>query len=334
MRETTSHLTEFNCDAEKQSSSDGASTPSCPCSLQSNDAYIPGLKNEGNICYKERMSKDYIHNKIPNVISSYMNTQNDSNTAHTYGACTLPDSIEELHNIIVECNAKIAEYTEEFFAEEEEDDINKNGEQMETDEYPSECIPIPADIRTFDLLKLATWQKNLTGELFDVIMMDPPWRIASPNPTRGVKITYDTLRDREIQSMNINCLQDEGFIFIWTVNSKLQFSISLLAEWGYRYFDQICWIKQSNNKKILKGNGFYLQHAKETCLIGIKGEPWKKACKNVKCDCLFSKRRGQSQKPNEIYDLIETLIPNGCYLEIFGRRNNLRNGWVTIGNEL
>jgi len=27
-------------------------------------------------------------------------------------------------------------------------------------------------------------------------------------------------------------------------------------------------------------------------------------------------------------------VPNGYYLEIFGRRNNLREKWVTIGNEI
>jgi mRNA (2'-O-methyladenosine-N6-)-methyltransferase len=51
-------------------------------------------------------------------------------------------------------------------------------------------------------------------------------------------------------------------------------------------------------------------------------------------DVIFSKRRGQSQKPEEMYDIIEGLVPNGYYLEIFGRRNNLRNYWVTIGNEI
>ena len=61
-------------------------------------------------------------------------------------------------------------------------------------------------------------------------------------------------------------------------------------------------------------------------------------------DVIFSKRKGQSQKPNEIYGIIESLVPNGrdcCYefkigyyVEIFGRKNNLRNDWVTIGNEI
>ena len=51
-------------------------------------------------------------------------------------------------------------------------------------------------------------------------------------------------------------------------------------------------------------------------------------------DVIFSQRRGQSQKPTEVYELIERLVPGGSYLEIFGRRNNLRDYWVTVGNEL
>lgn len=55
---------------------------------------------------------------------------------------------------------------------------------------------------------------------------------------------------------------------------------------------------------------------------------------NVESDVLFTYRRGQSQKPEEIYELAEKLVPNGFYLEIFARRNNLHNGWVSIGNEI
>lgn len=47
-----------------------------------------------------------------------------------------------------------------------------------------------------------------------------------------------------------------------------------------------------------------------------------------------SERRGQSQKPTEIYELIEKLVPDGKYLEIFARKNNLRDYWVSVGNEV
>lgn len=60
----------------------------------------------------------------------------------------------------------------------------------------------------------------------------------------------------------------------------------------------------------------------------------KRYVENVDTDVIWSERRGQSQKPEEIYELIHKLIPNGFYLEIFGRRNNLHENWVTIGNEI
>ena len=57
-------------------------------------------------------------------------------------------------------------------------------------------------------------------------------------------------------------------------------------------------------------------------------------CFNVESDVLFTPRRGQSQKPEEIYEIAEALVPNGYYCEIFARRNNLHNGWMGIGNEI
>jgi len=165
-------------------------------------------------------------------------------------------------------------------------------------------------------------------------MIDPPWKLSSPDPTRGVTIAYETMSDAQISGLNISCLQDNGYLFIWTINSKFKDCFKLMTIWGYEFCDEICWAKESLKGKLIKGNGFYLQHAKESCLIGKKGNPRKSEKGKEIGDCIFSKRRGQSQKPDEIYEMIETLVPDGYYLEIFGRRNNLRNSWITIGNEL
>eukprot|EP00924_Labyrinthula_sp_SR-Ha-C_P010498 snap_masked-scaffold_70-processed-gene-0.16-mRNA-1 protein AED:1.00 eAED:1.00 QI:0/0/0/0/1/1/2/0/177 len=43
--------------------------------------------------------------------------------------------------------------------------------------------------------------------------------------------------------------------------------------------------------------------------------------------------RGLSEKSNRIFVEIETLSPDGRYLEVFARTNNLRPGWVSLGNE-
>lgn len=36
------------------------------------------------------------------------------------------------------------------------------------------------------------------------------------------------------------------------------------------YVDDITWVKQTVNRRMAKGHGYYLQHAKETCLVGKK----------------------------------------------------------------
>ena len=162
--------------------------------------------------------------------------------------------------------------------------------------------------------------------------------MSSANPTRGVAIAYHTLSDKQVMDVPFDKLQDDGFLFVWVINAKYRFAISMMEHYGYKFVDEIAWVKQTVNGKIAKGHGYYLQHAKETCLVGAKGTVLKNGHKlahlNAMADLIFSQRRGQSQKPNEIYDIAESVMPNGCCLEIFGRRNNLHNGWATIGNEL
>ena len=195
-------------------------------------------------------------------------------------------------------------------------------------QVPPHCVPIHANVVTYD------WSRLYSFAQFDVIMMDPPWQLATANPTRGVALGYSQLTDRDIQCLPIPKLQSDGFLFIWVINAKYQFTLDLFERWGYDIVDEIVWIKMTVNRRLAKSHGFYLQHAKEVCLVGKKGRDPPGMQKRVASDIIHSERRGQSQKPEEIYQVIEQLVPNGKYLEIFGRKNNLRNFWVTVGNEV
>jgi mRNA (2'-O-methyladenosine-N6-)-methyltransferase len=95
--------------------------------------------------------------------------------------------------------------------------------------------------------------------------------LSSANPTRGVAIAYDTLNDRQVMDIPFKKLQENGFLFIWVINAKYRFAIEMMEKGGYELVDEIAWVKQTINGKIAKGHGYYLQHAKETCLIGAKG---------------------------------------------------------------
>jgi len=45
--------------------------------------------------------------------------------------------------------------------------------------------------------------------------------------------------------------------------------------------------------------------------------------------------RETSRKPDEMYAMIDRLTrPNVKKLELFGRKGNLRKGWLTVGNQV
>ena len=78
-----------------------------------------------------------------------------------------------------------------------------------------------------------------------------------------------------------------------------------------RLVDEIVWVKMTVNKRLAKSHGYYLQHAKEVCLVGRKGNLPSNTQSSVASDVIYSERRGQSQKPEEIYQIIEELVPGG-----------------------
>jgi mRNA (2'-O-methyladenosine-N6-)-methyltransferase len=155
------------------------------------------------------------------------------------------------------------------------------------------CIPLSVNVTSFNFDLLAQAQLKNAGRLFDVITIDPPWQLSSANPTRGVAIAYDTLNDKEILQMPFDKLQTDGYIFIWVINAKYRFALDIMDKFGYKLVDEIVWVKQTVNGKIAKGHGYYLQHAKETCLVGLKGTPPEgRARFNIESDVIFSQRRG------------------------------------------
>jgi mRNA m6A methyltransferase catalytic subunit len=140
----------------------------------------------------------------------------------------------------------------------------------------------------------------------------------------------------------------------------------------FRHTGELIWLKTNQVQRLMRTGrtGHWLNHCKEHCLVGVKGRP-AGANRGVDCDVLAAEVREMSQKPDEVYGLIERLSPgtrkigpfasSACLdcpsralvrrtgtdtllskgwggwregVEIFGRRNNTREGWLTIGNQL
>ena len=197
------------------------------------------------------------------------------------------------------------------------------------DENLRTSVSIKANILNFD------WEGLGRSHQFDVILMDPPWRIQLSQMTRGVELGYDQLTDEEIMSMPLHLIQSNGFVFMWVVASEYSNGLKMLEHWGYQPVNGITWVKTSRRGIYHPSNGYYLQHTKESLLVGVKGKGVNLIRTEEFNDLIVQPRNlRQSHKPTKLYKIIEKMFPGGIFIEIFARPHNLRNNWVSLGLEL
>lgn len=118
----------------------------------------------------------------------------------------------------------------------------------------------------------------------------------------------------------------------------------MALQWGFRRCEDICWIKTNKERRgdrLRGGGGSLLQPSKEHCLMGIRGTVRRSTDAhlihaNVDTDVIIAEEPpvGSTEKPEELYRLIEHFAQGRRRLELFGRDGNIRAGWVTVGNEL
>ncbi|KAJ3026344.1 UNVERIFIED_CONTAM: N6-adenosine-methyltransferase subunit mettl14 [Siphonaria sp. JEL0065] len=201
-------------------------------------------------------------------------------------------------------------------------------------------------------LKIDLWKYDLRalGSQFDVILIDPPLEeyasrsseVFNP-PHAGFPSSLKTLWSWEdIASMNIQDIAaPRSFIFIWTGDGEgLERGRDLLARWGYRRAEDIVWAKTNKTWTGSYQVGPFpcLQRQKEHCLVGIRGTLKRSTdthfihC-NVDTDVIISEEphNGDTAKPEELYTIIENFCLGKRRLELFGRDNNIRKGWLTVG---
>ncbi|XP_061664896.1 N6-adenosine-methyltransferase subunit METTL3 [Syngnathoides biaculeatus] len=183
--------------------------------------------------------------------------------------------------------------------------------------FPSQWIC--CDIRYLDV--------SILGK-FAVVMADPPWDI-------HMELPYGTLTDDEMRKLNIPVLQDEGFLFLWVTGRAMELGRECLSLWGYERIDEIIWVKTNQLQRIIRTGrtGHWLNHGKEHCLVGVKGNP-QGFNRGLDCDVIVAEVRSTSHKPDEIYGMIERLSPGTRKIELFGRPHNVQPNWVTLGNQL
>lgn len=169
----------------------------------------------------------------------------------------------------------------------------------------------------------------LPDGIYDVIYADPPWQYDNTGVDGAAEKHYQTLSIEELCQIKIPAA-DNSVLFMWVTNPFLRDAFTILDAWGFAYKTNIVWIKTNLVKP---GAGFYVRGRHELLFICTKGSftPDMKGKEPIG-SVITADVRGHSQKPEQVYGLIEQLYPEGKYLELFAREK--REHWVSWGNEL
>lgn len=163
---------------------------------------------------------------------------------------------------------------------------------------------------------------------FNVIYADPPWNYGDKQNTRmfgGAEKHYSSMTIEELCQIKLP-VADNAVLFMWVTSPLLDECWPVINAWGFEYKTSFVWDKVKHNM------GHYNSVRHEFLLVCTRGSMMPEV--NKLYDSVVTEERTDthSQKPPIFYEIIETLYPNGKYLEMFAR--NKREKWTSWGNEI
>jgi len=215
--------------------------------------------------------------------------------------------------------------------------IKRKNEVLQKRATPS--MFLKSDLKKLDLSNLGK---------FDVILIDPPL----PEYQRRVEgqlsdtSHLDPWSFEEIANLRIDLLADQCcFLFLWVGSSEgLDKGRALIKKWNFRRCEDIVWIKTNKhnfNRRVVNDKDTLLVHTKEHCLVGIKGAVKRGVDghfihANIDTDVIVAEEPlfGFTEKPQELYRIIERFCLGRKRIELFGEDHNIRPGWLTLGKSL
>lgn len=165
-----------------------------------------------------------------------------------------------------------------------------------------------------------------TKERYSVILADPPWLY-----DYNLGVPYDQMTDSNIADLEVwRLAEKDSVLYMWATFPKLREALEVFESWGFTYKSGIAWHKITKNGKDYFGNGHWFRSSAELVLFGSRGKPkiTNRSVRNI----LTAPAVGHSIKPDALYDIIESMFPNGKYLELFARRT--RKNWTSWGNQV
>jgi len=158
---------------------------------------------------------------------------------------------------------------------------------------------------------------------FNIIYADPPWQYEHPiSDSRRIEEHYPTLDLKHIKDIEVPSA-DNAVLYLWITSPLIKQGLEVMEAWGFTFRTTAVW-----DKRII-GPGYWFRQQHEILLVGVRGEfSPPEPCERVS-SVYGEKRTKHSKKPMYYYELIETMYPEGKYLELFSR--NKRPKWTGWG---
>ena len=188
---------------------------------------------------------------------------------------------------------------------------------------------------------------------FTTVVADPPWDYSrkisgggtsgyspvhpSRGGNRGAANHYPTLTLDELSQLPVSdVVADKAHLYLWTTGAFIVEAHHLAEIWGFAPKGVIPWVKVKKDAirhiqnaggdlhaSVRMGMGLYIRWASEFGKLSTL----RKDINGV----VFAERQAHSQKPDELYRLVEAASP-GPRLELFARVS--RPGYEAWGNEV
>jgi len=186
--------------------------------------------------------------------------------------------------------------------------------------------------RQYRLAKLAAIAagngKLPTHRQYPVILADVPWSYEHHSSHRGgVENHYPVLSLDQICNLPITKLATkDALLLLWATCPKLAEAMRVIECWGFTYRTGLVWVKTGI------GTGLWVRGAFEHLLLATRGNFPIPSPADRPRNVLVVPRQKHSQKPVEVYELIEKMTGNLPRIELFGRSR--RKGWEVFGNQV
>ena len=169
---------------------------------------------------------------------------------------------------------------------------------------------------------------ELPNKKYKCILADPPWQYkdkTGTNMNSGSCVKYNTMSLDELCALDVQEIsQKDSCLFLWATTPLLPEAFIVMESWKFKYKTAIYW------RKIMSlGMGYWFRGQVEVCLVGVKGKL--KAFRSQEPNFIQSKVKKHSQKPDQMYGMIERLGLDPK-IELFARER--REGWESFGDGL